>query len=505
MKAVLSMVGMGRGDQKGDRRRMMNMRKRSAFGWAVMVVGVGMAFDGAQPEALSAAALVQSGQSQSADEELYRAARRALNEANFQRAAELFEQLRREHPQSRRIPASYYYEAYALGRFGDPDAIARATRLLQENAERIRASASAFDVEALLFRLQSMSARAELEAELDEEAVQELRQMAALVQAQQLEALRINEQQIEAAVEEAARRQEVAAAQLRELEARLRDQDALSREELEATIDAIRAQEEQIRIEVERILRESERGEEMLRRSLSEQEAEEIVRQQAQMQRRLDEALQGIERAALLSRNRLDDERIQEILESTRDREVALSREIQRVVEEWNRSGRSESLNAEMEQLVRRLEQAEVAAELAAAGSVCGPALRDSRSLALSEAVRMGASAAVESLIEILKAPNECGIRERRDAALLLFSGDRGRNEASVSDLRDIFRVNPDTRIRELVVWDLVQRENRQAVTLLIEIAREEEGSVSELAIYGLTRSDDSRAQAFLREIGRGG
>ena len=108
-------------------------------------------------------------------------------------------------------------------------------------------------------------------------------------------------------------------------------------------------------------------------------------------------------------------------------------------------------------------------------------------------------------MVEILKDKEECDAEARRYAALLLFSStsDEG-SDVPISDLRSIYQDEEEVRIREMIIWSLQDRDEREAVDLLMEIARSEEGVLRDLAVLGLQRSGDSRVETFLRELGIG-
>lgn len=64
------------------------------------------------------------------DDSLFSAGREALNRSKFREAARLFEQLRREYPQSTFVPSALYWEAFARYRIGGNDNLRTARKLL---------------------------------------------------------------------------------------------------------------------------------------------------------------------------------------------------------------------------------------------------------------------------------------------------------------------------------------------------------------------------------------
>ena len=61
---------------------------------------------------------------------LYQTARQALNRGDYERAAELFAQLRADEPGSEYVADAYYYEAFARFRAGSRENLDRALDLL---------------------------------------------------------------------------------------------------------------------------------------------------------------------------------------------------------------------------------------------------------------------------------------------------------------------------------------------------------------------------------------
>lgn len=87
---------------------------------------------------------------------LYREARRALSDANYQRAAELFGQLRERYPQSTYAADSYYWQAFALNR---NDRLEDALRLLDEQGRRFPSANTRREAQTLATRIRGVLAR----------------------------------------------------------------------------------------------------------------------------------------------------------------------------------------------------------------------------------------------------------------------------------------------------------------------------------------------------------
>lgn len=103
---------------------------------------------------------------------LYTAGRAALTARNYQRAAELFANLRRQHPRSTYVVRSLYFEAYALRHAGGEANLRRALDLL-ETLKRDHPRDMPADTDGLQVQIQSQLARrgdAEATAELVRQA-----------------------------------------------------------------------------------------------------------------------------------------------------------------------------------------------------------------------------------------------------------------------------------------------------------------------------------------------
>jgi hypothetical protein len=94
-----------------------------------------------------------------AADSVYRAARQALNDNNYDRAAELFKSLRDKYPRSSHVPNTYYWQAFALYRAGSEDQLRTARAALQTQARRYPNATTRRDAEALLRRVEGSLAQ----------------------------------------------------------------------------------------------------------------------------------------------------------------------------------------------------------------------------------------------------------------------------------------------------------------------------------------------------------
>jgi TolA-binding protein/HEAT repeat protein len=90
---------------------------------------------------------------------LYRAARQALNQNQYDRAAELFRSIRDRYPRSTYVPNTYYWQAFALYRAGSDDNLRDARTALQTQADRYPKATTGRDARVLLRRIQGELAR----------------------------------------------------------------------------------------------------------------------------------------------------------------------------------------------------------------------------------------------------------------------------------------------------------------------------------------------------------
>src|SRR3989475_7408581 len=90
---------------------------------------------------------------------VYRAARRALNQNQYQQAAELFRRIRDRYARSTYVPNTYYWEAFALYRAGSDDNLRAARTALRAQADRYPKATTSRDARVLLRRVQGELAR----------------------------------------------------------------------------------------------------------------------------------------------------------------------------------------------------------------------------------------------------------------------------------------------------------------------------------------------------------
>ena len=96
---------------------------------------------------------------QDGDSAAYRRAREEVNKRNFERAAELFEDLIDRYPRSSYADDAYYWQAYSLHRLGGTDNLESAKRLLDVHRRRFPSANSRSQADQLLLSVQTDLAR----------------------------------------------------------------------------------------------------------------------------------------------------------------------------------------------------------------------------------------------------------------------------------------------------------------------------------------------------------
>jgi len=89
----------------------------------------------------------------------YRAARQALNQNQYEKAATLFRGIRERYPRSTYVPNSYYWQAFALYRDGSEENLRTAREALKTQAKNYKKASTRTDADKLLIRVQGALAR----------------------------------------------------------------------------------------------------------------------------------------------------------------------------------------------------------------------------------------------------------------------------------------------------------------------------------------------------------
>lgn len=124
-----------------ERGRTMKTRMWTAVMAAALTLGA-VADGAARP-----AVMQQETRSQ------YEQARQALNQAQYERAVELFETYRRSNAEGRYVPESLYWEGFALSRMDGTSDLRRALDVLRTHLDRYPSAATSGDARSLLARV----------------------------------------------------------------------------------------------------------------------------------------------------------------------------------------------------------------------------------------------------------------------------------------------------------------------------------------------------------------
>ena len=125
---------------------------------AALAGPVALPASGALPAPAGIAAVSERAQEDPADS-LYKAAREALNRGAYSQAAKLFREIRDTYPESKYVPDTYYFEAFALYRQGGRRDLINAVALLAYQQERHANAATSGDATSLRARIEGELAR----------------------------------------------------------------------------------------------------------------------------------------------------------------------------------------------------------------------------------------------------------------------------------------------------------------------------------------------------------
>jgi len=115
-------------------------------------------WDGDDDEDVGEPVWLDQAQADVADS-VYRAARQALNQNQYEKAADLFRGIRDRYPRSTYVPNTYYWQAFALYRTGAEDNLRAAQEALRTQASRYPKATTRRDAAVLLRRVQGALAR----------------------------------------------------------------------------------------------------------------------------------------------------------------------------------------------------------------------------------------------------------------------------------------------------------------------------------------------------------
>ena len=401
---------------------------------------------------------------------LYKAAREALNRGEYSEAGRLFKEIRSRYPESKYVPESYYFEAFALYRKGGSRNMREAVVLLESQYERYPDAATSGDAISLAARIQ-----AELADRGDREAAVAIAEVE-IVEAQETcddeeMALRV------AALHSLMQMESSRAVPI--LKKVLARRDECSRD---LRMNAVFIVAEQGGDDAEGILLD-----------VAREDPDVEVRRQAVFwlsEVATDHAIAALD--SILNDPNSDPELQQQaifaIAESDSERSVAI---LKRYIQD---ADRPDELRA---QAIFWLgdsageDQAEFMRQLY--GQVDDPELRNQIFFVISQ---IGGDDNVEWLVERALDPNES--TEIRQQAIF-FAGEAG---VPTRDLVRIYDEIDEADFRQHLIFVLAEREDEEAVDKIIDIARNDpDPDVRRQAVFWLSETGDPRAEAILMEI----
>ncbi|MEJ2547304.1 MAG: HEAT repeat domain-containing protein [Gemmatimonadota bacterium] len=520
---------------------MMNMQSRIRAGFPAAALGLaGLLISGLMP-GVGASAGAQPAQIAeplpipapgfgtvglpASSDTIYKAARRALNQGQYERAAELFYQTRTAEPQY--AADALYYEALAYSKLGGRNNYRSALHSLQDQLENYPDAATHEEAKSLAIRVQAELARLG-----DPRAAEALQREAVRMQA---EMEREVQRELARAERDAGRSQaEVERAQQqmkREQEARYRQQEAeLTREQL-AQMQAQEA-----------ATREAETKMFALQ-ALMESDPETAIPILEQILRTRTQETAMLRQQAVFLASRLDDDRttdlMLDLLKNDPDPEVRMH------AAHWlarsNDPRATTALLSAAQSGDSEIQEAAVFALGQMPGPESGAALREIagrsqvdpevRALAIHGLAQQPSAENTQYLMDLFdKLPKDDS--EAREATLFALSqspagvdpdflysvaSDPGEDpqiremalfaaarSGSVTPARlgQLYRDAEDTEMKEQVMFALTQSEDPAAFDVLLEIARTEtDPDLRQNAVFWIGRSDDPRAKALMLEI----
>jgi HEAT repeat protein len=400
---------------------------------------------------------------------LYRRARQELNRSNYARAAELFSQLRDEYGDSRYVGDTYYWEAFALYRSADRDEWETALDLLERQERRHADASTREDAESLYVLItgklagrgdasaaQDITTRAGLQQGSCPEDEDDVRAMAlnALLNMDADRAVPILQQVLE-------RRDECSVQLRRKAVWLLSQQD--SREATATLLDVAR-NDPDVEVQEQAVF------------WLSQVDDEEAVIA-------LDSILRGsdsrkIQEKAIFALSQHDSRRAAESLRRYVERQD-VPEELQENAIFWLGQSHSRENLDFLKALYDRVDSRQ---------------LKDKIIFSISQ---MDYEEGASWLLDVALNENE-PVELRKQA--LFWAGQQ--DNIPTESLNELYRSMEDIEMREQVIFALSQRDEREAIDVLMDIARNEtDRDLQKKAIFWLGQSDDPRVAEFLLEI----
>lgn len=400
---------------------------------------------------------------------LYRAARERLNRGDYRRAARLFRDVRSRYSRSSYVADALYWEAFALYRTGDDDALRDALEALELQREEYPDAATRGDAAALETRIEGELARLG-----DADAAERVSERASGIGAQgecpeedddiRLAALNallnMNAEKAIPILKKVLERRDACSVQLRRKAVFLVSQKR-SDETTGILLDAAR-NDPDAEVRSQAVF------------WLSQVSSEEAV--EALEDILFNESEIEIQEKAIFALSQHNSERASAIL-----RDYAERRDVPRELREkalfWIGQQSSEENAEYLRGLYETLEDDE---------------LKEKVIFSLSQMGRRSG----EWLLEIARDPNE-PVNLRKKA--IFWAGQSG---ASLAEFADLYDAVPEREIREQLIFAFSQSSRPEAVEKLMDIARSDaDEELRKKAIFWLGQSSDPRAAEFLLEL----
>jgi HEAT repeat protein len=429
-------------------------------------VGSGTAGDVQGLEVRASASVPAAWADQDPADSLYRSARRELNAGRYEQAAGIFERIRTGYRGSEYTPDSYYWEAFARYRTGDTKELERALGLLEAQAGRYPNANTRDDARSLAVLIrgklaergdagaaQTITQQATQEGCPEEEDDVRVMALNALLNMDSDRALPILQQVLE--------RRDACSVELRRKAVWLisqQDSDAAAA----ILLDVVRSDPDgEVR--------------EQAVFWLSQVDTEEAVVALDSLLMESDD--RTVQEKAIFALSQHDSPRSAEIL-----RNYVMRNDVPDALRENAIFWLGQNDSRENQQFLRDLY-----------GQVQSEALKDKIIFSVSQ--QSGAEAG-DWLMAVAMDPNES--IERRKSALF-WAGQR--DQMPTANLDELYRTMEDREMKEQVIFVLSQRDETEAVDVLMNIASNEtDRELRKKAIFWLGQSDDPRVPDFLLE-----
>ena len=408
---------------------------------------------------------------QDSADSLYRAARGALSDGEFERASARFREIRERHPRSAYAADALYYEAFALYRVGGSDNLKRALQALDVQQKQYARAATRGDARALAARIRGELARTG-DAAAGEEVSKSARAVASSCP---------------------------------------RDDDD---DERVAALNALLQMDSQQAIPIlKRVLARRDECSVVLRRKavflLSQKQTAETA--DALLAVAQNDPDQEVREQAVFWLSQVDSERatqvLLDIMNTSKDRGLqekalfALSqRDSERGAQALRDLAAREGADEELrEKAIFWLGQRDVAGNTEFLRTLYGrlksETLREKVLFSLSQ---QGGQGNLKWLLDVAQNANES--TELRKKAI--FWAGQGGERVSPKELRALYGRLTDRELREQIIFVLSQQHDRTAVDQLMEIARSDrDPELRKKAIFWLGQSGDPRAAEFLLNL----